>query len=121
MTQKLSCTECWLCKMVCPAYQILKEEIVSPRAKNIVESNFEKHKNAIDPNYFFKFCSGCGLCKEVCPIKLWFNAIQARTHAVESGYTSSQAEEMIENIKHHKNPFGKIGDGKGTPNKLYCC
>ena len=29
------CTHCWLCRNVCPAYKVLKDEIVSPRAKNV--------------------------------------------------------------------------------------
>ncbi|MBQ9553933.1 4Fe-4S dicluster domain-containing protein [bacterium] len=54
---------------MCPAYRILKDEITSPRAKNISIDAFMDNKIKIDGKYFFEYCNGCNACVAVCPVK----------------------------------------------------
>ena len=115
------CSHCWLCRNVCPAYKILKDEIASPRAKNISIDAFVDNKVKIDWKYFFEYCNGCEACVAVCPIKCWFDAIKAREEVVKSWFISKENNEMLENIEKYRNPFWKVEEWNKTPDKLYCC
>lgn len=99
------CTHCGLCRQVCPAYQVLQDEIASPRAKNISIDAFINNKVKIDGKYFFQYCNGCEACVAVCPVKAGFDVIKAREFVVQNGFISPENKEMIENIKKYRNPF----------------
>lgn len=115
------CTNCGLCKNVCPAAKAFQDESVSPRSKNILAEKFIKGETTISGRYFYDYCNGCGACVAACPIKLGFNPIKIREKAVESGFILKENEEMVKNIKEYRNPFGKIDNSKKNPDKLYCC
>ena len=67
--QKANCGKCGICLTVCPVFKALKEEQVSPRAKNqLLKALKTKHlaptpllKDLIDK------CLMCGSCTAVCP------------------------------------------------------
>ena len=114
------CTHCWLCRNVCPAYKVLKDEITSPRAKNVSIDAFVDNKIQIDWKYFYEYCNWCEACLAVCPVKSWFNAIKAREFIVKNGFKSKANQEMWENIQKWRNPFWEVKQWT-TPDKLYCC
>lgn len=119
--KNLKCTNCGLCRSVCPAYKALKDELVSPRSKNNLSEYFVNNKEKINGKFFYDYCNGCGACVEVCPIKVGFDPIKIRENVVKSGFISKENEEMVNNIKKYKNPFGEIKDDSKIPDKLYCC
>lgn len=115
------CTHCGLCRNVCPAYKVLKDEITSPRAKNISIDAFVENKIQIDGKYFFEYCNGCEACVAVCPVKSGFDVIKAREFVVKNGFISPENQQMIDNIKKYRNPFGELKKWSSMPDKLYCC
>lgn len=114
------CSHCWLCRNVCPAYRILKDEITSPRAKNISIDAFMDNKIKIDGKYFFEYCNGCNACLAVCPVKCWFDVIKAREFVIHNWFVLKENEEMLANIEKRRNPFWEVKQWS-TPDKLYCC
>ena len=115
------CSHCWLCRNVCPVYKALKDEIASPRAKNISIDAFMNNEVKLDWKYFFEYCNGCEACIAVCPIKCGFDVIKAREYAVKNGFVSKENQEMVEKIEKYRNPFGEMKDWNSIPDKLYCC
>jgi len=118
--QNAKCSNCWLCRSVCPAYKAMQDEIVSPRHKNNMIDKFSEEK--FDKSFFYKYCNWCEACLAVCPLKVWFDVIKAREEVVNSWFELKENLEMLENIKKYKNPFWKIDNSKWwAPDKLYCC
>lgn len=115
------CSHCGLCKNVCPVYKVLQDECFSPRAKNISIEAFMNNEIQLDWKYFFEFCNWCEACVAVCPLKLWFDVIQAREYIVEHWIISEENKTMLENIEKWRNPFWKLENGMSIPDKLYCC
>ena len=114
------CTHCWLCRNVCPAYKVLKDEITSPRGKNVTIDAFIENKIQVEWKYFFEYCNWCEACLAVCPVKAGFNAIKAREFVVKNWFISKENKEMLENINKWRNPFWEVKQWS-TPDKLYCC
>lgn len=119
--EKSVCSQCGLCKNVCPAYKVLKDEIASPRGKNLSFQALQEGKVQIWGKYFFEYCNGCEACVAVCPLKCGFDVIKAREYLVAQGFTSPENDQMVENIEKYRNPFGKLDEGTSAPDKLYCC
>lgn len=116
------CTNCWLCKEICPVYKALKNEAVSPRAKNNIYEKIINKEIEIDSDFFFNFCNWCRACEVVCPIWFWFDVVKVREELLQMWYIKEENKKMIENIKKYRNPFGKIDyNSKQPPDKLYCC
>lgn len=115
------CTHCGLCRTVCPAYKVLKDEIASPRAKNVSIYAFVENKIKIDGKYFFEYCNGCEACVSVCPVKSGFDVIKAREFIVKNWFISPENQQMIDNIKQYRNPFWELKKWSSMPDKLYCC
>ncbi len=117
------CTDCGLCRQVCPVFRVLKDETVSPRAKNNIAKHFDKNKDKIDKEFFYQYCNWCEACVEICPVGVGFDAIKVREEIVSIGYVSKENKDMVENIKQYGTPFGKVDniDKSNPPDKLYCC
>ncbi len=109
------CTECGLCRTVCPVFLILKNETLSPRGKVKII------KNDILDEIFFA-CTLCKNCAIACPLnlKLGPDFLKHRAKLERNNKTTKANKQMIENVRKYGNPFGKIEKGK-SPTKLFCC
>ena len=120
----LYCIACGACVNFCPVYhQIFKRYGAKyfPGAKGVISSYFRESPKETYENGAF-FCTTCELCKENCPMKIDLSSMirRLRKHLVDKGIEPDTVEEMIKNIRKHRNPFGELEEGK-TPDKLYCC
>lgn len=109
----IKCSECGMCKNVCPIYKVELNEFKSPRGKAILK------KEDIMDTVFFD-CTMCKACEEVCPLNIEFDHIEIRSRLVKAKMDPEANKEMIENIKKYGNPFGNVEKGK-KPKNLYCC
>lgn len=95
------CSLCGKCKEVCPVYNVVKKETVSPRGKAILIK-----KDILDKTFYI--CTLCGACAEICPNKVDLpkHIKKRRSLLVEKGVESKKNREMVENIrtKGHPNP-----------------
>jgi len=107
------CVLCGMCRTSCPAFRALGNESVSPRGKALLIENevFDKILYA---------CTLCGSCKVVCPLELDLELKKVRAKLIKKGIETPSGRKMIENIREHGNPFGKLKPGK-VPDELYCC
>jgi Fe-S oxidoreductase len=107
------CSECGICKTVCPIYLSALTEYQSPRGKAILL------KQDKQDGVLFE-CTLCKACQEVCPLNIDFDFIEVRKNLISKGISPETDKEMVENIKKYGTPFGNIEKGK-KPKKLYCC
>jgi fumarate reductase (CoM/CoB) subunit B len=109
------CSNCGLCKAVCPIFRILLEETKGPRGRAMLAKKDIKDE-------IFYLCTLCGSCKVSCPagIDLPEEIRKMREKMVEMGVETEGNKLMIENVKKYGNPFGKVEKGK-IPKDLYCC
>ena len=100
----LYCISCGACLDFCPVFLTAHEKIDF----RLVERIFK--------------CTLCGSCKFNCPAKIDLGKITkaARAKFVQEGKAPLTNQKMIENIRHHGNPFGRI-DSNETPKELFCC
>lgn len=109
------CSNCGLCKSICPVFKALLEETTSARGKaNLIK------KEVLDEVYYV--CSLCGACKISCPagIDLPEEIKKMREKMVNIKAETNANKKMIKNIREYGNPFGKVEEGK-IPKDLYCC
>jgi len=109
------CDICGLCKANCPVFKVTGNETEGPRGRSIMSKNDIKDQR-------FYMCSLCGACKVECPtsINTVEEFIKFREKMVKAGIETKVNKKMIENIKEHGNPFGKLKKGK-LPKELFCC
>ena len=65
-------------------------------------------------------CTLCKACEENCPVKIEFKFEELRNSFVRDGIETEANRKMVEKVRKHGNPFGKIKKGE-IPDKLYCC
>lgn len=107
------CSLCGLCKINCPAFKILLRETSGPRGKAILI------KKDVLSEIFYE-CTLCNACKIECPVGIDLELGKMREKLVENKIETKANKKMIENIRQHGNPFGKVEKGK-IPKELYCC
>lgn len=112
----MKCIKCGLCKMKCPVYFVMREEMAAPRGILTL-----KEKNVFKELFVYA-CTLCGSCEKECPVgvEIIKEIIEARERSVESGFETEANKRMIENIRKYGNPFGDIKKGE-IPKELYCC
>lgn len=81
------CTRCGRCVPLCPTYQILKNEVFSPRGRIFLYQNQVHHSAS------FESCILCGTCYRTCPNKVGF--VQA---CLEFHKTKEPKNPLLENI-----------------------
>ncbi len=108
------CVRCGMCKALCPAFKILKEEEVSARGKGILLS-----EKVIDKVLFE--CTLCRACEKMCPlgIKVCDAVRNGREAMVLRGKGLKGNKEMIDNVRKFGTPFGEMTEK--DKEKLYCC
>lgn len=99
------CTLCGICITSCPVFNVLKNEKVSPRGKAILIAN-----DLLDKVIYA--CTLCGACRENCPIDLDLKLKEIREKMVNEGIETDANRKMIENLRKHGNPIGKIKEGE---------
>ncbi len=107
------CSQCGICKGVCPTFLCSLKETNSPRARAIM---MKKES----PDESFYNCNLCGACREACPINIKLSIRKSRADVVDKKKETAENKQMIENVRKYGNPFGKIEKGK-KPTRLYCC
>lgn len=107
------CSLCGFCKANCPSFLTSLKEKYSPRGRAVLIKN-----ERIDESFYS--CSLCMACTAECPALVDLDLMKIRERLVENGIETEANKKMIENIRKHGNPFGKIEKGE-TPKKLYCC
>ena len=115
LAESKKCTECGLCRNVCPIFLVLKKETLSPRGKA------KLLKEKINDKVFYA-CTLCKSCTVACPLDLALGPefIQQRTKLEEKNITTKANKILIENVRKYGNPLGKIEEGK-IPKELFCC
>ena len=63
------CSKCGLCKSVCPLYLATKNELYSPRGRNILLNDFFSMGKKLSKKFIneLDICLNCNACKEFCP------------------------------------------------------
>ena len=109
------CSNCGLCKSVCPIFKAMLQETTSSRGRAVLLK-----KDMMD--IVFYTCSLCGACNEVCPagIKLSEEIKKMREKMVNTNVETPANKAMMKNFREHGNPYGKVEKGK-MPKDLYCC
>ena len=107
------CILCGICITSCPIYRVLRNEKVSPRGKAIMISN-----DLLDKMIYA--CTLCGACKKNCLVDFDLKLRKVRERLVKEGIETTANKKMIENIRKHGNPYGKLKEGE-KPEELYCC
>jgi fumarate reductase (CoM/CoB) subunit B len=95
-----NCSFCGMCKSVCPVFQVLLKEKISPRGKVILTKEEE-----IDKSFFV--CTLCGACKEFCPNDISLPMIEVRRYLTLKGKNTLKNKKMLDNIRAFGNPFGE--------------
>ena len=109
------CSRCGLCKANCAVFKAVLDETISARGRAILID-----KN-ITSEIFFA-CSLCEACKTECPeeIDLPEEIQKMRKKMNNMNLETKPNKKMIENIRKHGNPYGKVEKGE-KPKDLYCC
>ncbi len=109
------CSNCGLCKSLCPVFRVLLEETKGARGRAVLA------KLDINDDIYY-LCTLCGACKITCPagIDLPEEIKKMRIKMVSLGAETEASKKMIENIRKYGNPYGKVEKGK-IPKELYCC
>ncbi len=107
------CIECGLCREVCPIFEVLRREHISPRGLAILA------EEGIASPVFYQ-CTLCRACRTLCPVDHDPDGERLRARLVARGVETEANREMIANIRQHGNPFGPLEEGE-IPKRLTCC
>ncbi len=108
-----TCTECGLCREVCPVFQIHHQEEYSPRGRAML--GFAGIQTLI-----YYQCTLCRTCRVVCPIEHDPSGEALRSGLIAAGVETPANQAMIANIRQYGNPFGLLAEGE-IPKTLTCC
>lgn len=108
-----TCTECGLCREVCPVFQIQQQEEYSPRGRAMLGSA------GIQTLIYYQ-CTLCRTCRIVCPIEHDPGGEILRYGLIAGGVETPANQAMIANIRQYGNPFGLLAEGE-VPKTLTCC
>jgi len=105
------CTNCGLCKAVCPIFEENRREPFSTRAKMILayfllSGQVELDETVVERVYQ---CTTCKNCTYTCMCELDVAKIieKLRKLLVERGHATEVSSELVTNIEKTHNPFGE--------------
>ena len=109
------CSNCGMCKSVCPIFKAMLEETTSSRGRAVLLK-----KDIMDAVFYT--CSLCGACDLECPagIEISEKIKKMRERMVNTNIETKPNKAMMKNFREYGNPYGKVEKGK-TPKDLYCC
>ncbi len=101
------CVHCGFCLPTCPTYQILGQEMDSPRGrivlmKEVLEGNLDADQAAP----FVDRCLGCVACETACPSGVEYgNLLSSYRSAVQEKVTRSRGDRLRQWLVHQTLPF----------------
>jgi Fe-S oxidoreductase len=106
-----ACAQCFYCR-VCPAFQSIKWESVSPRGRVYMLKGLKNKKIKLEPKLVEDFyrCTTCGACEEQCQtalhlVELWE---MARAEMVKEGLAPLPAHKKLRELAlQTDNPYGE--------------
>ncbi len=94
-----ACVHCGFCLPTCPTYQVLNEEMDSPRGRIILmKSVLEGDLAYQDVKPFIDQCLGCLACMTACPSGVQYNELLSPFRALVKNETKSG---FVENLQHN--------------------
>jgi Fe-S oxidoreductase len=105
------CTNCGLCKVVCPIFEENRREPFSTRAKMILAYFLLSGQIELDDTVVSRIyqCTTCKNCTYTCLCELDVAKIieKLRKYLVERGHATKVSSELVANIEKTHNPFGE--------------
>ncbi|MBD3254225.1 MAG: 4Fe-4S dicluster domain-containing protein [Candidatus Lokiarchaeota archaeon] len=106
------CSNCSMCRDVCPIYQIIKKERSYPGGKFRVFRTFVEENLKIKEKFveIMALCSMCKHCEVVCPLDFSFTEIleELRKEIVtKSNKPYKTQEDFASKVQKDKNPYGE--------------
>jgi Fe-S oxidoreductase len=105
------CTNCGLCKVVCPIFEENRREPFSTRAKMILAYFLLSGQIELDDTVVSRIyqCTTCKNCTYTCLCELDVAKIieKLRKYLVERGHATTISSELVANIEKTHNPFGE--------------
>ena len=117
----LKCINCGACLSVCPVFHALgsKYGFEQKGTRGIILQRFQKPDDQLFKMAFY--CTGCALCREVCPAGVdlpeLMRHLRAELHA--KGLQTERNVEMIKNVITGGDTIG--GKKVGSDTEFYCC
>ncbi|MEM4653312.1 MAG: lactate utilization protein B [Candidatus Nezhaarchaeales archaeon] len=108
LKEALYCIKCGGCLYECPIYRILDGRFGYNYFGGI-GSIWTAYTRGFDKALFAYMCTGCGRCKEMCPLKIDVPKLveELRVELVERGFRHPKAEMFFKNILSSGNPWGE--------------
>jgi glycolate oxidase iron-sulfur subunit len=102
-----SCVHCGFCLPTCPTYQILGEEMNSPRGRIfIMKAALEGDLKVEETLPYINRCLGCLACVTACPSGVEYEELLTPYRAYAQGQTSySYAERLQRSLVHNTLPY----------------
>ncbi len=120
----LRCINCGSCINACPVYYQKGNKFGGGKyigAKGLISGYFRESSDFLMKKGLFD-CMLCGACSDNCPMRIPLAKMirKIRNDGQKKGIQTEENKQMLENVKKHGNPFGKVSD-KEVPDKIYCC
>ncbi|MEM0217639.1 MAG: lactate utilization protein B [Candidatus Nezhaarchaeales archaeon] len=105
--EALYCLRCGGCLYECPIYRILNGRFGYNYFGGI-GSIWTAYTRGFDKALFAYLCTGCGRCKEMCPVKIDVPKLveELKAELVNLGFRHPKAETLFKNILSSGNPWG---------------
>jgi len=106
--EALYCLKCGGCLYECPVYRVLDGRF-GHNYFGGVGSVWTAYTRGFDKALFAYLCTGCGRCREVCPVKVDVPRLveELRAELVRAGFRHPKAEQFSKNIALAGNPWGE--------------
>ena len=117
----LKCINCGACISTCPVFHVLGKKYGFEHCgtRGILLQRFQKSDGALFERAFY--CTGCTMCREVCPAGVDLPELMRRLRRElhGKGLQTEKNVKMIENVLKGGDTFG--GKKMDTDTEFYCC